>query len=83
MRKARLTRQERIIEDGLVKGEYRDVYNFEFSKIAESVAARRKNAVLHIRINSEDLYNIKNKAHKLGVKYQTFVSEVLHRLAKA
>ena len=83
MRKARLTRQERIIEDGLVKGEYRDVDNLEFSKIAESVAARRKNAVLHIRINSEDLYNIKNKAHKLGVKYQTFVSEVLHRLAKA
>jgi predicted DNA binding CopG/RHH family protein len=83
MRKPRLTRQERIIEDDLIKGQYRDVDNLEFSKIAESVAARRKDAVLHIRINSRDLNNIKDKAQKLGVKYQTFISEVLHRLSKA
>lgn len=83
MRKPRLTRQERIIEDDLLKGEYRDVDNLEFSKIAEFVAARRKDTVLHIRINSGDLNNIKDKAHRLGVKYQTFISEVLHRLTKA
>jgi predicted DNA binding CopG/RHH family protein len=83
MRKLRLTGQERIIEDDLVKGEYRDIDSLEFSKIAESLAIRRKDAVLHIRINSADLSNIKNKAQKLGVKYQTFISEVLHRLSKA
>jgi len=82
MRKPILTRQERAMEDDLIKGEYRDVDNLEFSKIAESLAIRRKDAVLHIRINSGDLNNIKNKAHRLGVKYQTFISEVLHRLAK-
>ncbi len=82
MRKPILTRQEKTIEDDLIKGEYGDVDNLEFSKIAESLAIRRKDAVLHIRINSGDLNNIKNKAHKLGVKYQTFISEVLHRLAK-
>ena len=83
MRKPKLTRQERIIEDNLVKGEYRDVDSLEFSKIAESIAARRKDAVLHIRINSGDLNSIKNKAHRLGIKYQTFISEVLHKLSKA
>lgn len=83
MRKLRLTRQERIIEDDLAKGEYRDVDNIEFSKIAESVAVRRKDAVLHIRINSGDLNNIKDKAQRMGIKYQTFISEVLHRLSKA
>ena len=82
MRKPILTRQERAIEDDLIKGEYRDIDNLEFSSIAESLAIRRKDAVLHIRINSGDLNNIKNKAHRLGVKYQTFISEVLHRLAK-
>lgn len=83
MRKPRLTRHERIIEENLVKGEYRDVDSLEFSKIAESVAARRKDAVLHIRINSGDLNSIKDKAHRLGIKYQTFISEVLHKLSKA
>lgn len=83
MRKPRLTRQERIIEENLVKGEYRDVDSLEFSKIAESVAARRKDAVLHIRINRGDLNSIKDKAHRLGIKYQTFISEVLHKLSKA
>ena len=83
MRKPKLTRQERIIEDDLVKGEYRDVDNIEFSKIVESVAARRKDAVFHIRINSADLNSIKDKAQRLGIKYQTFISEILHKLSKA
>ena len=81
MRRIRLTRQEKAIEDDLIKGKYVNVSGEEFSRIAEAVAARRKDAILHIRVNSEDLNNIKAKAQKLGVKYQTFVSEVLHRLA--
>ena len=81
MRRARLTRQEKAIEDDLVKGKYVNVSNLEFSRIAEAVAARRKDAVLHIRVNSKDLNNIKVKAQKLGVKYQTFISEVLHKVA--
>ena len=81
MRQIRLTRQEKAIEDALVKGEYVKLPNAEFSRIAEAVATRKKDAILHIRVNSQDLNNIKAKAQKLGVKYQTFISEVLHRLA--
>jgi len=81
MRHIRLTRQEKATEDDLINGKYVDVSRAEFSRIAEALAARKKDAILHIRVNSHDLNNIKQKAQKLGIKYQTFISEVLHRVA--
>lgn len=81
MRRIRLTRQEKAIEAAISKGEYVKVSKAEFSRIAEALAARKKDAILHIRVNSSDLNSIKVKAQKLGVKYQTFISEVLHRMA--
>jgi len=81
MRWIRLTRQEKAIEEALVKGEYVKVSDAEFSRIAEALEARKKGAILHIRINNKDLSSIKAKAQKLGIKYQTFISEVLHRVA--
>ena len=71
------------LQDDLVNGKYVDVSKAEFSRIAEALEARKKDAILHIRINSGDLDSIKNKAQKLGIKYQTFISEILHRLSKA
>jgi predicted DNA binding CopG/RHH family protein len=35
-----------------------------------------------IRVNSEDIEKIKNKAKKLGVKYQSYISEVIHQVAE-
>lgn len=81
MRQMKLSRQERQIEKALVDGEYVSMGQKEFEEIAQAVAARRKDAVLNIRVNSEDIKNIKQKAKRLGVKYQTFVSEILHRVA--
>jgi len=81
MRRIRLTRQEKATEDDLINGKYIDISKAEFSRIAEALAARKKDAILHIRVNSHDLNSIKEKARKLGVKYQTFISEVLHRVA--
>ena len=81
MRRIKLTREERQIEDEISRGEWRDVSKEEFDRIARIVALRRKDAVLNIRINSQDLKNIKLKAKKLGIKYQTFISELLHRIA--
>ena len=82
MRKTNLTKQEKTIENSLLKGEYINVSKDEFASIAEAVAARKKDAVLNIRVNSNDLLNIKRKAHKIGIKYQTFISEVIHRIAR-
>ncbi|MBI2980837.1 MAG: DUF3801 domain-containing protein [Deltaproteobacteria bacterium] len=75
------TKNEREIENALIKGEFLDVGKAEFEEIAESLLARRKDAVLNIRVNSEDLKNIKRKAKKYGVRYQTLVSEWIHRVA--
>lgn len=82
MRKSKLSRQEKAIEESLLKGEFRNVSKEEFESIAKAVGIRRKDAVLNIRINSEDLKSIKQRAQRLGIKYQTFVAEALHRIAQ-
>jgi len=83
MRRINFTRQEKAIENSLLKGEYSNVSKRDFMGIAESIAARRKDAVLNIRVNSGDLASIKQKANRFGVKYQTLISELIHRIAHA
>ena len=83
MRKINLTRQEKAVEDSLLKGEYVDVSKEKFNEIVASLERRRKNAVLNIRINQNDLDHLKTKAKRLGVKYQTFIAEILHKIAHA
>ena len=82
-RRINLTPQEKAIEKAAERGEFIPVSKSEFDEIARSLAARRKDAVLNIRVNSQDLESLKHKARKLGVKYQTFISELLHRVAKS
>ncbi len=81
MTRIKLSRGEQVIENALLRGEYVDVGKAEFDRIAEAVAHRRKDAVLNIRVNSGDLKALKEKAKHRGIKYQTFISELLHRFA--
>ncbi len=81
MRKIKLTRQEKEIENALLRGEYVRVGKEEYDEIVKALEAHRKDAVLNLRINSEDLKHLKEKAKKLGVKYQSFIAEILHRVA--
>lgn len=81
MRKIKLTREERVIEDSLER--FIPVDKREYEQIVSAIDARRKDAVLNIRVNSRDLASIKYKAQRLGVRYQTFISEVIHRIAQA
>jgi predicted DNA binding CopG/RHH family protein len=82
MRRIKLTRQEQAIEDSIARGEYVPVSKAEFDSIARALTARKKDAVLNIRVNSRDLASIKQKAGRLGIRYQTFISEVIHRIAQ-
>lgn len=89
LKRQRLTREEKEIEAALERGEYRDATPEEFAAMAAAVArkaaeirARRKDAILHIRINGQDLARIKELAAEQGVPYQTFVAEYLHQLAR-
>ncbi|MCK5243472.1 antitoxin [bacterium] len=80
MKRVRLSKEEKEIEARM--DAYVPVKGSEYQAIAQAVAARRKDAVLNIRINRQDLENIKLKARKLGVKYQSFVAEILHKVAQ-
>jgi predicted DNA binding CopG/RHH family protein len=81
MKNIKLSKQEKDIEN--VIDQYVPVSGKEFNEISQAIALRKKDAVLNVRINSHDLENIKFKAKKLGLKYQTFVSELLHKVAEA
>jgi len=81
MRKIKLTQSEKQIENALLQGEYINIDAVEFKNIAETIASRKKDSVLNIRMNSRDLKLIKRKAQQFGIKYQTFISELLHNIA--
>lgn len=81
MRKVKLTKEERWIEEHAE--EFVSASKGKFNKIVEALKRRRKDAVLNIRVNSYDLEQIKEKARKLGIKYQSFISEILHKVAGA
>ncbi len=83
MRAIKLTKHEKAIETALLRGEYASVGKKEITEVAQALAHRRKDAVLNIRVNRLDLENLKKKAQKMGLKYQTFVSEILHKVASA
>ncbi len=81
MKSEKLSRKEKAIERALLRGEYRPAGRAEFQSVARAVARRRKDAVLSIRINKQDLERLKRKARRQGIPYQSFVSELLHRYA--
>ncbi len=80
-KRIRLTRSEQAFERAAARGEFRLGSQEEFNRIAEAIARRKKDAVLNIRVNGEDLAIIKRKAKKMGIPYQTFVSELIHQYA--
>ena len=81
MRRITLTREEQAIENALLRGEYVPADRKEFNKIARALAHWRNKTVLNIRINNGDLEALKTRAKRHGVKYQTFIAELLHRVA--
>lgn len=79
MRRIKLTRAEQWIEDHA--DEFIPVSRERFKELKDMLEARKKDAVLNIRVNSYDLDAIKHMARKAGIKYQTFISEILHKVA--
>lgn len=81
LKRFKLTKYERELERSLASGEWVPGSKAEFDEIAQMLARRRKDAVLNIRINQGDLDALKARARRRGIKYQTFIAEVLHRVA--
>jgi predicted DNA binding CopG/RHH family protein len=83
MKKHKLTKEEKEIENALLRGEYIPIKGKELKNIEKALKLRKKDITMTIRVNSEDIEKIKNKAKKLGVKYQSYISEVIHQVAEA
>ncbi|MFC1520970.1 antitoxin [Elusimicrobiota bacterium] len=81
MKKMKLNKKEKEIEKALIRGTYRPVSRTEFRDIAEAVVRRKKDAVLNIRMNRQDLEGLKQKAKRMRVPYQTLIAELLHHYA--
>ena len=64
-----------------MQNEFVNLDKHDLSELSKALERRKKDTVLNIRVNSQDLKSIKIKAKKLGVKYQTFLSEIIHKVA--
>jgi predicted DNA binding CopG/RHH family protein len=80
MRKMKLTRAEQWIEDHAE--EFVPVSSEQFELFKQAIERRKKDMVLNIRVNSWDMAQLKEKARKAGIKYQTFITEILHKVAQ-
>lgn len=81
MKKYKLDAQERKIEAAIGRGEYVPVTGRELRKVADAVAARKRDRTLTIRVNSADIERIKRMAASRGIPYQSYLSELIHRVA--
>ncbi len=82
-KKMDLTEEEKMVDEELSKGLYKPVSREEFFKIKEAIDQWKRGSVLNMRVNPEDIMLIKDKAARLGVKYQTFIAVHLHRVARS
>ena len=82
MKRIKLTKEEKAIEESLMNGKFVPIKGKQLEMIEKSLRSRKKDVTMTIRVNREDIEKIRKKAKKLGVKYQTYISEVLHQVAQ-
>ena len=75
--------EEKEIEKALERGAYKRAENIEKKlKKAKKAASNylRKDKQINIRLSGRDLLRIKQVAAAEGLKYQTYISSMLHKL---
>lgn len=83
MKKIKLSAEEREAMKAIERDEFVPVSGKELREVAETIANRKKDASLTIRVNSREINLIKKMADKRGIPYQSYLSEVMHRAAQA
>lgn len=81
MIKQKLTKEESILK-AIEKDEFIPVTGKELREVANAIAARKKDATLTVRVNSGDINRIKRLAKKKGIRYQTYISEIIRRVVQ-
>ena len=82
MKKITLSHDEKEIAEAIERDEFIPVTGKELQEVADSIAARKKDSTLTIRVNSRDINRIKKMADQNGIPYQTYLSEVIHKVAQ-
>jgi len=83
MKKIRLDIEEKRIMAAIERDEFVLVTGKELHEVADAIAARKKDRTLTIRVNSKDILRIKRLAVSKGIPYQSYLSEIIHRVAVA
>ncbi|MBF0386219.1 MAG: hypothetical protein HQL20_00020 [Candidatus Omnitrophica bacterium] len=81
MRQVKLDAEEQEIMDAIERNEYVAVGGKELRAVADAIVARKKDMTLTIRVNRQDINRIKKFSLNKGIPYQTYLSEVIHRVA--
>ncbi len=84
-KKFKLTKEEKEIEKSLDRGDWEEASDELKQEIAQSaqhsVANRKREARVNIRLNQGDVDIIRHKADEEGLGYQTLMSSILHKYA--
>ena len=83
MKKQHLDAEEKKIMEAIENDEFVPVTGVELRRVADAIAARKKDMTLTIRVNRNDINRIKKMAQKRKIPYQSYISEVIHRIAQA
>ena len=83
MKKSYFSAEEKEIMESIERDEFVPVSGIELKEVAEAIAARKKDMTLTIRVNRNDINRIKKMAQSRGIPYQSYISEVIHRVAHA
>ena len=75
--KNELDSTEKIIEDQATS--YKKVSDLEKKKIESIIEKSSKKKVITLRLNKNDLEEIKSIAESEGIPYQTLISSILHK----
>lgn len=82
MKKYYLDQDEKAIMEAVERDEFVPVTGAELKRVADAIAARKKDMTLTIRVNRKDINRIKKMAQKRKIPYQSYLSEVIHRIAQ-
>lgn len=68
MKKIKLNAEEREISEAIERDEFLPVTGKQLEDVANSIAARKKDTSLTIRVNSKDINRIKKMAQKKALR---------------
>ena len=82
MKTAFTKKEEKELIASVERGEWKSVKNGNKELLRYQEAARetlKKDARINIRLTKRDFFNLKSKAVREGIPYQTLVSSVIHK----